>query len=88
MSLRPRPESCVGQPVKSMPELGAERVVIECITNLEQPIGATLRPLHLLGFVHALVDQEVRCAFGDGNSDAQTGTASFGIELTVHAAGL
>jgi hypothetical protein len=32
-----------------------------------------------MGFVHAPIDQEVRCALDDRSSDAQTCTESFGI---------
>src|SRR5208337_2197713 len=70
---------CIGDPVKSMPKPGTERAVVDCATNLEQQIGAISRPSHLLGLVHAPVDQEVRCALGDRRSDAQTGTVPFGV---------
>src|SRR6201996_2902127 len=69
----------IGDPVKSMPQPSAERAVIDCATDLEQQIGAPLRPSHLLRFVHAPVDQEVRCAFGNRRSNPLTGTVSFGI---------
>src|SRR4051794_38199531 len=69
----------VGDSVKSMPNPGAERAIIDCATNLEQQIGAFSRPSHLLGLVHAPVDQEVRCAFSDRRSDAQTGPVPFGV---------
>jgi hypothetical protein len=69
----------IGDPVKSMPKASTERSVVNRATNLEQQVGAFSRPSHLLGLVHAPVDQEVRCAFGDRNPDAQTGTEAFGI---------
>src|SRR3954447_22576716 len=69
----------VGGPVKSMPNPGTERAVIDCAPDLEQQIGTCSRPSHLLGFVHAPIDQEVRCAFGDRRSDAQTGSVPFGV---------
>src|SRR5271166_1967417 len=62
-----------------MPKPGTERAVVDCATNLEQQIGAISRPSHLLGLVHAPVDQEVRCALGDRRSDAQTGPEAFCI---------
>jgi hypothetical protein len=62
-----------------MTEPGAERTVVDCTADLEQQIGAPSRPSHLLGFVHAAVNQEVRRAFGDRRSDPLTGTVSFGI---------
>jgi hypothetical protein len=46
---------------------------------LEQEIGAAAGPSHLLGFVHASVDQEVGGAFRDRRADPQTGTMAFGI---------
>src|ERR1700753_3789353 len=69
----------IGDPVKSMPQPSAERAVVDCATDLEQQIGASVRPSHLLRFVHAPVDQEVCCAFGNRRSDPLTGTVSFSI---------
>src|ERR1700733_2146367 len=69
----------IGDPVKSIPEPGTERAVVDCATNLEPQIGSVSRPPHLLGFVHAPVDQEVRCTFGDRRPDTQTGTVPFGV---------
>src|SRR3954451_19589630 len=69
----------IGDPVKSMPKPSTECAVVDCTTNLEQWIGAISRPSHLLGLVHAPVDQEVRCAPGDRRSDAQTVPKSFGV---------
>jgi hypothetical protein len=37
-----------GQPVKSTPEPGSERAVVDRATDLEQQIGAISRPSHLL----------------------------------------
>jgi hypothetical protein len=48
----------IGDPVKSMPEPGTERVVVDCATYLEQQISACSRPSHLLGFVHASIDRK------------------------------
>ena len=48
-----------------MPKPGTERTVVDRATNLQQRISAISRPSHLLGLVHAPVDQEVRCALGD-----------------------
>src|SRR5277367_3476742 len=62
-----------------MPKPSTERSVVDGATNLEQQIGAFSRPPHLLGLVHAPVDQEVRRALGDRSPDAQTGTVPFGI---------
>jgi hypothetical protein len=62
-----------------MTEPGAERAVVDRTADLEQQIDAISRPSHLLRFVHAPIDQEIRCAFGDRRSDPQTGTVSLGI---------
>src|SRR3984885_15702296 len=69
----------IGDPVKSMPKPITKRSVVDRATNLEQQIGAFSRPSHLLGFVHAPVDQEVCCAFGDRRPDPLTGPESFGV---------
>jgi hypothetical protein len=62
-----------------MPKPSTECAVVDCATDLEQQIGAPSRPSHLLQFIHAPVDQEVRCALGDRRSNAQAGSISFGI---------
>src|SRR3954452_6761482 len=69
----------IGDPVKSMPKPSTERAVVDRAPNLEQQIGTSSRPSHLLGLVHAPVDQEIRCALGDRRADPQTSTVSFGI---------
>ena len=62
-----------------MTEPAAERAVVDCTAGLGQQIGASLRPSHLLGFVHAAVNQEVRRVLGDRRSDPLTGKVSFGV---------
>jgi len=62
-----------------MPKSGTEHAVLDCAADLEQQIGAISRPSHLLGLVHAPVDQEIRRALGDRRSNPQTSTMSFGI---------
>ena len=56
---------------------GSERAVEA--RALEQEIGAAAGVSHLLGFVHAAVDQEVGGAFRDRSADPQTGMMAFGI---------
>ena len=51
---------------------GSERAVED--GPLEQEVGAVPRPAHLLGVVHAAVDQEVGGAFGQRGADAEPGT--------------
>jgi hypothetical protein len=53
--------------------------VIASATDLKQEIGATAGPSHLLGFVHAAVDQEVGGAFGERCADPQTSPMALGI---------
>jgi hypothetical protein len=53
----------IGDPIKSISEPNTERAVVDCATNVEQ-IGAISRPSHLLGLVHASVDQEIRVLSG------------------------
>ncbi len=50
---------------EELSEGGAELAVEDGATDLEQEIGAPAGPAHLLGFVHAAVDQEVGSAFGE-----------------------
>jgi hypothetical protein len=69
----------IGDPVKSMPQCSTERAVVDCAANLEQQISTASRPSHLLGLVHAPVDQEIRGTFSDRSPDAQTGAVSFGV---------
>ena len=64
---------------EELSEAGAEFAVEDGAANLEQEIGAAAGPSHLLGFVHAAVDQEVGGAFGERRADPQTGTMAFSI---------
>jgi hypothetical protein len=61
-----------------MEQLAGTKFAVEA-GALEQEIGAAAGPSHLLGFVHAAVDQEVGGAFGDRRADPQTGTMAFGM---------
>ena len=48
--------------LEELSEAGAEFAVEDGAADLEQEVGATTGPAHLLGFGHAAVDQEVgRC---------------------------
>jgi hypothetical protein len=55
----------VGKRFKSMANPRTERSVVDRTTNLEQEIGASPGPSHLLRLVHSPINQEVRRAFGD-----------------------
>jgi hypothetical protein len=65
--------------VESLSEAGAERPIVDGAANLQQEIGPSARPTHLLGFVHPAVHQEVGRAFGDRGPDPQSGTVPLGI---------
>jgi hypothetical protein len=54
---------------EDLSEGGAELAVEGGAPDLEQEIGAAAGPSHLLGFVHAAVDQEVGGAFRDRRAD-------------------
>ena len=45
--------------MEQLAEAGTEFAVEGGATDLEQEIGAAAGPSHLLGFVHAAIDQEV-----------------------------
>ena len=62
-----------------MTEPGTEGSVVDRTANLEQEIGASSGPSHLLRLVHSSIDQEVRRPFGDRRADAQAGTISLGV---------
>jgi hypothetical protein len=42
-----------------MAETRAERAVVDCTLDLQEEIGASPRPSHLLRLVHPPIDQEV-----------------------------
>jgi hypothetical protein len=63
--------------MEQLAEAGPE-LAVEAGT-LEQKICAAAGPSHLLGFVHAPVDQEVGGAFDERCADPHTGTMAFGI---------
>src|SRR5271166_5847358 len=65
--------------LKQVAESRAERAVVDRTPNLQQQVGASSRPSHLLRLVHPPVDQEVGGAFSHRRSDAQACTVSFGI---------
>ena len=70
---------CIVSRLESLSEAGAERAVVNGAANLEQKIGSSARPAHLLQFVHPAVHQEVGRAFGDRGADPQSGTVPLGI---------
>src|SRR5208283_120481 len=65
--------------LKQVAESRAERAVVDRTPDLQQQVGASSRPSHLLRLVHPPVDQKVGRAFSQRSSDAQACTVSFGI---------
>jgi hypothetical protein len=59
----------IGFGIEQLSEAGSERAVEGGAAELEQEIGAPAGPPHLLGFVHAAVDQEVGGPFRDRRAD-------------------
>jgi len=51
--------------VKFLPEAGPKRAVIDGAADLEQEIGPSSQPAHLLGFVHSPVHKEIGRPLGD-----------------------
>src|SRR4051794_21063974 len=62
--------------LETLAEAGAERAVVDRTADLEQPVGTTPGPAHLLRLVHPAVHQEVGCALGQRRADPQPGSCS------------
>jgi hypothetical protein len=60
--------------VEFLPETGAERTIVDGPANLEQKIGPSPRPAHLLRLVHPPVHQEIGRRLGDRGANPQSGT--------------
>ena len=52
-----------GLGVETLAESVSQRAVVDRTSNLQQQISTSSRPAHLLAFLHAAIDQEVRRAF-------------------------
>src|ERR1700728_2653636 len=57
----------------------AERSIVDRAADLEQEIGTSSGPAHLLRLVHSPIDEKVCGSLGDRSSDAQLGTVSLGV---------
>src|SRR4051794_38134504 len=64
---------------EALPEAGAECAVVDGAADLEQPVGATPRPAHLLRFVHATIDEEVGRALGQCRANPQPGPVPLAV---------
>jgi hypothetical protein len=51
--------------VEFLSEAGAERAIVDGAANLEQKIGPSAQPVHLLRFVHPAVHQKIGRPLGD-----------------------
>src|SRR3954467_638270 len=64
---------------EALPEAGAERAVVDGAADLEQPIGATPRPAHLLGFAQGTFGGEVGRPLGHPRANPQPGPVPFAV---------
>jgi hypothetical protein len=69
--------------LESLSEAGTERAIVDGAANLEQKIGTSSRPAHLLRFVHPAVHQKVGRPFGDRGRDPRSGTVPLGVQLVA-----
>jgi hypothetical protein len=68
--------ACIGERLEFVPEAGAEHAVAARAANLKQEIRTPWRAWRPLRIVHAPIDEEIRCAFGDRRSDLRAGAMS------------
>src|SRR3954451_969616 len=65
--------------LEALPEVGAERAVVEGAAALEQQVGPAPGPAPRLRLGHAAVDQEVGRALGQRRADPLPGPVPFGV---------
>lgn len=65
--------------LKQLTESWAKGAIVDRTPNLEQQVGASSRPSHLLRLVHPPIDQEVGRPFDHRSSDRQACTVLFGV---------
>jgi hypothetical protein len=65
--------------LEPLSEVGTERAIVNGAANLQQEIGTSSRPAHLLELVHSPIDQEVRRAFGDESANTQAAAIPLGV---------
>jgi hypothetical protein len=54
-------------------EAGAERTIVDGAANLEQEIGTSSRPAHLVRLVHPAVHEKMGRPFADRGANPQSG---------------
>src|SRR6202161_4960099 len=74
-----RPFVLVGMRLKPVAQPRAERSIVDRAADLEQEIGTSSGPAHLLRLVHSSIDEKVCGSLGDRSSDAQLGTLWLGV---------
>jgi hypothetical protein len=57
---------CIVGWVEFLSVAGTKRAIVDRSANLEQEIGPSSRPAHLLGFIHSAVHQKIGRPFGNG----------------------
>src|ERR1700730_923192 len=65
--------------VEFLSEAGTECAVVHSAANLEQKIGPSPRPTHLLRLVHPAVHQKIGGPFGDRSTNSQSGPVPLGV---------
>src|SRR5215217_9429031 len=65
--------------LEALPEVAAERAVVDGAADLEQLVGAAPGPAHLLRLVHPAVHQEVGRALGQRGADPQPGPVPLAV---------
>ena len=68
-----------GNRIKQLTDSWAKGAIVDRTSNLEQQVGTSSRPSHLLRLVHPPIDQEVGRPFDHRSSDRQACTVSFGL---------
>jgi hypothetical protein len=69
---------CIVGGLESLSESGTERAVVDRAANLEQEIGTSSRPSHLLRFAHPAVHQKIGRPLGDRGTPS-SGVTSVGL---------
>src|ERR1700722_9170347 len=70
---------CIVSWVEFLSVAGTKRAIVDRAANLEQEIGPSSRPAHLLGFIHSTVHQKVGRPLGDRSPNPQPGTMALSI---------
>jgi hypothetical protein len=69
----------IGMRLKQLAEPRAEHAVEDCAADLQQEVGTASGPSHLLGFVHAAIDEKVGSSLGDRRANAEACAVPSGV---------